>query len=199
MQQKPGNNFTDKELVSKTLKGDQEAFKIIVKQTERLVAQIIFKMVTDYAERKDLAQDVFLKAYTRLSGFRFESKLSTWIARIAYHTCLDHLKRKRVVVSQQIFPDSNDEETYGAGPPEMISDHEDPVRRKELASIMEKEIRKLPIIYQTLIVLYHKEECSYEEIEAITSLPMGTVKNYLFRARKLLRNNLLEQYKKEEL
>ncbi len=64
---------------------------------------------------------------------------------------------------------------------------------------MRAEIEKLPPIYRTLITLYHNEELTYEEIIQITTLPEGTVKNYLFRARKALKDGLLRQYKKDEI
>ncbi|MBK5273133.1 MAG: RNA polymerase sigma factor, partial [Bacteroidia bacterium] len=73
------------------------------------------------------------------------------------------------------------------------------IRQKELSAILKTEIEKLSPVYKTLITLYHNEELSYEEIEQITSLPAGTIKSYLFRARKTLKNNLLLNYKKTDL
>jgi RNA polymerase sigma factor (sigma-70 family) len=194
------SNYTDKDLVDKVLGGNTGAFGLIVKNTERLVAQIVFKMIPAPEDRKDLAQDIFLKAYRSLSSFRFDSKLSTWIARISYNTCLDHLKKKKLVLQNDFFPDEEQVEVHtDTGALQLFENGNDPVRNKELAAILQKEIKRLPPVYQTLIVLYHNEECSYEEIEEITGMPMGTVKNYLFRARRELKNSLLHQYKKEEL
>ena len=73
------------------------------------------------------------------------------------------------------------------------------LHQKELTAILKKEIDQLPPIYQTLITLYHKEEMSYNEITEITGLPEGTVKSYLFRARKMLKNNLSQHYQKEDI
>ncbi|HEY4965525.1 MAG TPA: sigma factor-like helix-turn-helix DNA-binding protein, partial [Puia sp.] len=66
-------------------------------------------------------------------------------------------------------------------------------------AILRKEIDKLPLIYQTLITLFHHESMSYEELAQVTGLPEGTVKSHLFRARKMLKENLLSKYKKEAL
>jgi RNA polymerase sigma-70 factor (ECF subfamily) len=73
------------------------------------------------------------------------------------------------------------------------------VIEKNISKIIKTKIGKLPAIYKTLITLYHNEELSYEEIGTITGLPAGTVKSYLFRARRELKNDLLLHYKKEDL
>jgi RNA polymerase sigma factor (sigma-70 family) len=156
-------------------------------------------MVENKEDRKDLAQDIYLKAYKNLSGFRFGSKLSTWIAQIAYNTCLDHVRKKKLVL-QDNFDDDDTEELPGinnnlASQPNANAG----IFKKELAGILKMEIDKLSPIHKTLITLYHNEEMSYEEIAQVTQLPEGTLKSYLFRARKALKNSLLQHYKKEEL
>ena len=160
-----------------------------MKNTEGLVAQIIFKMVADGEGRRDLAQDVYLKVFKKLSGFRFNSKLSTWVGQIAYNTCLNYLQKKRLVLV-----DENDFDGFK----QLYSDDaESLVLTKELSQILRIEIDKLSPLYRTLITLYHNEDLSYSTIAQITELPEGTVKNYLFRARKVLRDKLLHIYNKE--
>jgi RNA polymerase sigma factor (sigma-70 family) len=198
------NTVSDKSLVDKVLAGDNQAFSMIIKNTQALTAQIVFKMIDHAEDRKDLAQDIYLKVFSKLSGFRFESKLSTWIAQIAFNTCMSHLKKKKLV-----FPDDSfHEDGSGEEALELISARktsssggqtETIIFQKEISSILKSETEKLSPIYKTLITLYHSEEMSYEEIGRITGLPEGTVKSYLFRARKTLKENLLSKYKKEEL
>jgi RNA polymerase sigma factor (sigma-70 family) len=196
------DNSTDKYLVDKVLRGDTKAFEIIIKNTRGLVAQIVFKMIYNPEDRKDLAQDVFLKAFKDLSGFRFQSKLSTWIGQIAYNTCLNYLEKKKLVL---IKDDKNNtyEETLETINKTTARDlknvAESLIFKKELSEILKFEIEMLSPIYKTLITLYHNEELTYEEIAQITELPEGTVKNYLFRARKALKERLLLKHKKEEL
>lgn len=189
------DTLTDKELVEKVLSGDTNAFAAIIKNTEVLVAQIVFKMVENKEDRKDLAQDIYLKAYKNLPGFRFGSKLSTWIAQIAYNTCLDHVRKKKLVLQDNF--DDDDEQQQG----NIVLSQEPKagIFKKELSAILKAEIEKLSPIHKTLITLYHNEEMSYEEIAQVTQLPEGTLKSYLFRARKALKNSLLQHYKKEEL
>ena len=82
MVQKNENKEEDQLLVEKVLRGDTGSFAVIIKKTERLVAQIIFKMITFPEDRKDLAQEVYLKVYKNLKGFQFQSRLTTWVAEV---------------------------------------------------------------------------------------------------------------------
>lgn len=184
--------MSDKHLVDKVLSGDTHAFSLIIKNTESLVAQIVFKMISNPGDRKDIAQDIYLKAFKNLAGFKFQSKLSTWIAQVSYNTCLDHLRKKKLS-----FPGTIDEENEMTDP--LSDDTTILIRQRELSGILKAGIEQLPPIYKTLITLYHNEELSYEEIVQITGLPEGTVKSYLFRARKALKNSLLLSYKKEDI
>jgi RNA polymerase sigma-70 factor (ECF subfamily) len=191
----------DKELVDRVLRGDTHYFGTIIKNTENLVAGIIFKMIPVSEERKDLVQDVYLKVFHNLAGFKFQSKLSTWIAQITYNTCLSWIEKKKPLLSRNISEDDRYEEMSNpvSNGPYLVNESENRILQKELAGILIKEIEKLPVIYQTLITLYHHESVSYEELSQITGLPVGTVKSYLFRARKMLKENLLSKYKKEML
>ena len=83
------------------LGGDNTSFSILVKNTEALVAQIVFKMVTNADDRKDLVQDIYFNAYKNLHNFRFQSRLSTWIGSIAYHSCYNYLKKKKLLLLEK--------------------------------------------------------------------------------------------------
>jgi len=187
-----GNNDTDKYLVAKVLSGNTAAFGAVIKNTEHLVAQIVCKMIRNAEDRKDLAQEIYLKVHKSLTGFKFQSKLSTWIAQIAYNACFDQLRKKQLVTDEFTIDEEDD---YTGHAEETIFSME----QKELVSILNKGIHQLPPVYQTLITLYHKEEMSYTEITQITGLPEGTVKSYLFRARKALKDTLALNYQKEDI
>jgi len=196
-----GNHLTDKYLVDTILAGNTQAFTRIIQTTEKLVTQIVFKMISHTEDRKDIVQDIYLKTFHKLTGFQFNAKLSTWIAQIAYNTCLDYTRKKKLLLPD--LPPGNDDHNdslpgifHHLASPLPASDD---IIKKDLALILKSEIDKLPPVYKTLITLYHNEELSYEEIGLITGLPSGTIKNYLFRARKVLKAGLLQHYKKEEL
>jgi RNA polymerase sigma factor (sigma-70 family) len=200
-----GQNTTDRHLVERVLGGDTNAFGIIVKNTENLVAKIVFDTITNDGDRRDIAQDIYLKAYQKLPSFKFQSKLSTWIAQISYNTCIDYLRKKKLLLPENTFEESEsgthndmlDRINTEKGNFDRSADTF--IMKKNVAEIVKAGIEKLPLLYKTLISLYHNEELSYEEIGTITGLPEGTVKSYLFRARKELKNRLLLQYKKEDL
>lgn len=188
-----GNNdptyYSDKELVVAILNGDRSAFARLVKQTEGLVAGIIFQLTGSHGDVKDLAQDIYVQVYKGLPSFRFDAKLSTWTAQIAYHASLRWLKKRKLVyvdLQSENSPAVFDE-------PAIVM----PVFEGELKQALSKAIQTLPPLYRTLVTLYHTEECNYREIAQITELPEGTVKSYLFRARKQLRDYLIKNYKEE--
>jgi RNA polymerase sigma factor (sigma-70 family) len=200
--EKNNNWRTDQQLVEKVLRGDTNAFSVIVRNTERLVAQIVFKMIPGNEDRKDIAQDTYLKAFQKLSSFKFQAKLSTWIGQIAYNNCCNFLEKKQLVLmdtTEQLQEDENKVmETADVSMDMFSSEPEKRMVQKELSEILSIEIDQLSPVYKTL-TLYHNEEMGYYEIGQITGLPDGTVKNYLFRARKQLKANLLSRYKKEAL
>jgi RNA polymerase sigma-70 factor (ECF subfamily) len=159
-------------------------------------------MVPVAEDRKDLAQDIYLKTFHSLGSFKYQSKLSTWIARIAYNTCLSWIEKKKPFLPGNLHEEESwqTQTTEGRHHYSPVSNEsEGQVFQKEVKDILRKEIDKLPAIYQTLITLFHHESMSYEELTQITGLPEGTVKSHLFRARKMLKENLLSKYKKEAL
>jgi RNA polymerase sigma-70 factor (ECF subfamily) len=193
-----GHQPTDKQLVELVLSGDKQAFNRIILATEGLVAQIVFRLIPGEEDQKDVAQDIYLKIFHHLKDFKFQSKLSTWVGKIAYNTCLNRLGKKQpalhVAVAEEDMDEGGGREVFRA-----VEETDQPFLQKELRELIAREIARLPPIYQTLIGLYHQEELSYQEIGTITGLPEGTVKSYLFRARKLLKKTTLFHYKREML
>jgi RNA polymerase sigma factor (sigma-70 family) len=200
----PTSSVTDQQLVAQVLGGNRAAFGQIVQRTEGLVTQLIFKMIRQPADRPDIAQEVYLKVFKNLAGFKFQAKLSTWVGQITYNTCLHYLEKKQLVLLDPAEPAPDDALEEGRrAPPALVAgagyDPEAALFDQDLADILGTAIEQLPPLYRTLISLYHQQELSYEEIAQITSLPDGTLKNYLFRARKLLKQQLLARYQREDL
>jgi RNA polymerase sigma-70 factor (ECF subfamily) len=177
------------------LEGNQEAFARLMKAHLPLVAHITARMVTDQEDRRDICQDVFLKVYSHLDRFRGESKLSTWIARIAYNTCLNHAQKKRPEISDDTRPGNriDDRADDGAAPPEAETESFDVNER------LHREIGLLPVRYRAVLTLFHLEGMRIGEIASVMGMPEGTVKNDLFRARRILKEKLLARYAPEEL
>lgn len=204
MSKPPTSSTTDQQLVAQVLGGNTAAFGLIVRRTEGLVTQLVFKLIRHPADRPDIAQEVYLKVFKNLAGFKFQAKLSTWVGQIAYNTCLHYLEKKQLVLLDPAEPAPDDAQPEGRrAPPALVAgpdyDPEMALFSQDLAGILSTAIEQLPPLYRTLIALYHQQELSYEEIAQITSLPDGTVKNYLFRARKLLKQHLLARYQRDDL
>lgn len=190
-------------LVEQVVAGDRQAFLELIERYERLVKHVVFRMVTDDRDREELAQDVFVKVYRNLDGFRFEAKLSTWIARIARNTCLNHLEKKDLLLYADHAPAPDDEEPDMREAMARVPSADDSPREQtqqlEVRDFVHEEIQQLPEHYRTALTLYHLEGMSVKQIADVMDNPEGTVKSHLYRARKKLKDRLLATYSEEEL
>jgi len=183
----------DRALVSRIMSGDKQAFRLLIKQHERLVAHMVSRLVDRNEDREELCQDVFLKVYEKISEFSFQSKLSTWIATIAYRMGINHLRKKKIELS-----DIPEEESFTS---HFVSDSDpqESMENNEIETMTLKLIDQLPPHYKTILTLYHIDQMNYAEIGEVTGMPEGTVKNYLFRARNLLKEKVKKYLGKEQL
>ena len=185
----------DEVLVRAVLAGEADAFKTLIRQYERLVLLIVFRMVKREVDREDLCQDVFLKVYDKLQGFRFGSKLSTWIGTIAYNTCVNYLRKNRISLLGEY---EHEEEEGGYSSMKILEKTELREQPDELFISKEsklslwKLIEELTPMQQTVIGLFHQQEMKMEEIADIMNMPMGSVKSHLHRGRQALKTKLLE-------
>lgn len=186
----------EKRLIEKILGGDQKSFEYFIEKYKKLVFHVVYRLIYNNEDREDICQEVFVKAYQNLGSFKNEAKLSTWLARIAYNTSLNHISKKK---EKMIEDYAHDEESLL----EQIKSKETSpaawVERKDTKNRLFNEIEMLTEQQKTILSLYHWEEMSYEEIGEVMNLPLGTVKNYLFRARKSLKEKLERKYEENEL
>jgi RNA polymerase sigma factor (sigma-70 family) len=179
----------DNEIVTHVLGGNLHAFKLLVRQHERLVTAMIRRIVGNQEDAEDISQEVFIKVYENLPRFKFESKLSTWIARIAYITALYHVRKVSGKATVDLDITEFESAYHTTENPENI------LVKKNASAYIQNQVGKLPLPYRTVLTLYHLNELSYQEIGEITGMPEGTVKSYLFRARKLLKDKLKHFYR----
>lgn len=179
-------NSDDKQLVKSILSGETRVFRDFVESHKRLVAHVVFRMVHNPSDREDLCQDVFVKAYENLPGFRFQSKISTWLARIAYNTCVNYLQKKKIPLLNDATPDDITVDDF----PSSGYDPLGVMEETDASSILQRHINALPVLYRTVVTLYHLDEMKYSDIAEVMDMPEGTVKSYLFRARRLLKESL---------
>jgi RNA polymerase sigma-70 factor (ECF subfamily) len=177
----------DQQLIKRIIDGDIQAFKLLIKQHERLVSHMVNKVLSVQEDREEVCQDVFLKVYDKLSTFNYQSKLSTWIATIAYRTSLNHLQKTKVIVTtdnEELLEQQINKLATTDTPESKMAD-------QDMKSFIVGLVDQLPVQYRTVITLFHLEEMTYPEIAEITAMPTGTVKSYLFRGRKLLKDKLI--------
>lgn len=182
----------DQLLVKRILNGEESAFKELIQANQRLVYHMVNRLIDLPEDREDLCQEIFLKVFKKLPDFRFQSRLSTWIATIAYRAALNYLKkanRQRASTLEDVAFNLKDDQTSAD-----IGMH-----KERLNQHIHHMISQLPPHYQTVLTLYHMEEMPYAEIAKVCDMPEGTVKNYIFRARKLLKERIEKVYIKEEL
>jgi RNA polymerase sigma-70 factor, ECF subfamily len=182
----------DERLVDETIAGDRDAFGALVLRHQRGLANYIFRLVGSRDAATDLSQEVFLKVFVSLDSFDPRYRFTTWLYRIASNSAIDHLRRRHprtLSLSQPASPDES------SAPPTIAGTDPSPddvLRGRELQSRISQAIASLPIGYRQLIHLRHSQNCRYDEIARITSLPLGTVKNRIFRAREILRERLAD-------
>ena len=183
------NALADTELVQTALAGRESGFEELVRRYQRPIAAYVYRMVGDYDAALDLTQEVFIKVYGSLSRYRAEFKFSTWIYRIAHNAAIDHLRRG---ASRETAIASDEDRPALALESRRLTPEQES-ERNERCSEIEIVVQMLTPAYRELIVLRHSNDLSYEEIAEVTGLPLGTVKNRLFRAREAMRDLLLER------
>jgi RNA polymerase sigma-70 factor (ECF subfamily) len=181
----------DSELVVRALAGREEDFEQLVRRYQRPIVAYVYRMVGDYDAALDLAQEVFIKIYGSLARYRPEFKFSTWIYRIAHNAAIDHLRRAGNSRTEEIEVEGEDGHTFEKPLASKSLTPEQETERGERRAEIEEVVGLLPRAYRELIVLRHSHDLSYDEIAEVTGLPLGTVKNRIFRAREAMRELLV--------
>jgi RNA polymerase sigma-70 factor (ECF subfamily) len=183
--------LADVELVQTAVAGREASFEELVRRYQRPIAAYVYRMVGDYDSALDLTQEVFIKVYNSLNRYRPEFNFSTWIYKIAHNAAIDHLRRH--AVREQVLSGTVDGERREVMIESRRLTPEQESERKERRSEIESVVQLLQASYRELIVLRHSHDLSYDEIAEVTGLPLGTVKNRLFRAREAMRDLLLQR------
>lgn len=185
-----GDSVDDAALIRLFLSGDAGAFDRLVVRHQDRVFNLCFRFLGDVHEADDLAQDVFIKAFTALHAFRFESAFSTWLYRIAVNTCRNRIKSLAYRFKKTAHSlHSEKGNIHGALSDESASPGA-ALERKERSRRVQQAVDALPGDKKTVLILRDFEGLTYEEIAALTGLKPGTVKSRLARARQQLRETL---------
>jgi RNA polymerase sigma-70 factor (ECF subfamily) len=175
----------DAQFVKARQQGDQDAFAVLVQKHQRRVFNLSWRMLQDYEDAGEITQEAFLAAWQGLPAFRGEACFSTWLYRITSRCCLRRLERRK-----------RERSLHAAIQAEQILEKkqaEDILERRNQQAIVREQMERLPDRYRVVLLLRHFQELTYEEMANILSMPIGTVKTHLFRARHLLKDRVLAQ------
>lgn len=182
---------SDRELVAIAIDGFDGSFEELVRRYQRPISAYVYRMVGNYESALDLTQEIFIKVYNSLNRYRAEFKFSTWIYKIAHNAAVDHLRRTATREQSLVLGPEGD--TYDLPLESARLSPEQESEQKERRGEIEAVVRALPANYRELIILRHSQDLSYEEIVEVTGLPLGTVKNRLFRAREMMRQQFVDK------
>jgi len=181
-------------MIRRCKQGDLSAFNELVKRYEKLVYNFAYRLTNNYDDANDIAQEALIRVFTAIKSFRGDASFTTWIYRITTNVFLDERKRARA------HPHTSLDEHVELEESSIVRQIEDPspqplaqIEEKEVGNILSQAVASLPEYQRTMVVLYHTEQKSYEEIAEIMNLPIGTVKSRLNRARLALKEILSPQ------
>jgi RNA polymerase sigma-70 factor, ECF subfamily len=188
--------MTEQELIGTILAGNKDLFKQLVEEHQLMVFRTCMGLLHDMNESEDISQDVFLEVYNSLSSFRSQSKLSTWIYRIAINKSLNHLKklkrRKLIGKVEELFLPGNQRNALS----EPASEPTDAaLEQEERKKMVQLALGKLPENQQVAFVLFRYDELSHKEISEVMGLSVPAIESLIHRAKQGLQKNLLAYYK----
>jgi RNA polymerase sigma-70 factor, ECF subfamily len=183
--------LSDDELIAAILAGDRERFGDLVERYQGRLVNYLFRLLRNLDEAHELAQEVFLKVYQVLDRYDPQYRFSTWLFRVAQNAAIDQIRRRRLKLVSL-----HQEDAEGEGRDwDLPSADRGPyghLRNRERGEALQEAIDALPWEYRELILLRHYGELPYEEIARLKRMPLGTVKNKLFRGRQMLKERLAD-------
>ncbi|HMJ09593.1 MAG TPA: sigma-70 family RNA polymerase sigma factor [Pyrinomonadaceae bacterium] len=183
--------LSDIELIAGAVAGGEDNFEELVRRYQRPIIGYVFRMLCDYDSALDVTQEVFIKVYNSLERYSSEYKFSTWLYRIAHNAAIDHMRRNSI--NTQSLETESADGTYQLQIESSNPTPEQDRERSEWRTQIDLVVKCLPAAYRDLILLRHSQDMSYDEIAEVTGLPLGTVKNRLFRAREMMRDIFIER------
>lgn len=163
----------DRKIVDRVLKGDTEAFNLLILQWEKPIYNFIVRLIGDREEAMDLCQESFMKAYRELATLKDRDRFSAWLYRIAHNTCYSRLRKDIGKTFVELQPDT--------------SSHRSPI---EIGLAVKKALQQLPEEQREAVVLKMFHDLKFEEIAEVQGAPVSTVKSRLYMAFEKLRSIL---------
>ncbi len=193
--------MTDEELISEIIDGNQRYFKILVDKYQSLVLNTCFHFTQNKDDAEDIAQEVFIEVYQSLKKFNYQSKLSTWLYRIAVNKSLNFIRdNKKRTIFKSIENLFYKEEKYSVQIEDtttIIEEEFDTIQKQRL-NLLRNSIQLLPENQKTAFILHKYEEVSYQEIAVIMSTSLASVEGLIHRAKINIQKNILKNISKSK-
>jgi RNA polymerase sigma-70 factor (ECF subfamily) len=180
----------DLKTIRRCKRGEEAAFAEILDCYRGPIYNLCYRMTRNAEDARDLAQEVFIKVFALLDRFDENYAFSSWLFRIATNHCIDHLRRNRLRFLSLDGTLGQDGEQYELQVPDPGPGPDTVVQRKEALLRLAEVIGDLPPHYRAITLLRHDQQLSYEEIAEVLSLPLGTVKARIHRARQQIQQIL---------
>ncbi len=182
-------DLSESALVKQVLSGDQEACMRLVNNYSRMVGTVIWRATGDDRVIEDLSQETFLRVFRAMEYFDSRGKLSTWIYTIANRVAIDYLRKNSRIREESSLGETGllDPETM---PDSGIPDPENALAREEIRSVIQREMAQLPETYRLALVYTAIDELDYQTVAAMMQIPVGTLKTYVFRGKKILKDRI---------
>ena len=180
----------DQVLIKKALAGNEDAYSLLLNRYKDAIYRMIVKIVRNQEEAQDLVQETFMKAFGSLSSYKCQYRFTTWLYKIAANSCIDFLRKRRLISVSLDQPLETKEGEVTIELPDWTYNPEADLSSRQKSVSIDAAIDSLPKKYREVIIFRHKQDKSYEEIAQILGIPVGTVKARIFRARELLKKKL---------
>lgn len=191
-------SLSERQLVEKAKRGDMTAFEQLVAAHQQKIYTVAFRILENGEDAADVAQETLIRVYRSLANFKGDSSLSTWIYRITVNLCKDALRKRGHLFTQSLDePISEENESLY---PQLMDEAplpDEQYEQRELKDYLEKFIARLSPDYRMVVIMREQMEMSYEEISQALNISLGTVKSRLNRARKYLRESILQDREQE--
>lgn len=186
----------DYNLVERIKNKDESAFKELVENYQTMVINTCYGLLQDYEEAEDIAQDVFVEVYESIHKFRGDSKISTWIYRIAINKSLNAKKKNRFrrffTKIEEAFEGADNKHHENSN--DLNSKPEHRFESKESTEIIKKALNNLPDNQKIAFTLHKYEDVSYKKIAEIMNLSLSSVESLIFRAKQNLKKDLTKYF-----
>lgn len=187
-----GGGPEEEALIRRAMSGDTEAYGELVERYQQRIFNLVGRMVGRREAAEDLVQEIFIKAFRKIGGFRFESSFFTWLYTIALNTCRNYYRRPEPLRSA-LDVEENEALVERASPTEAPDEQ---VFRRQRAELIRRVLDQLPPDQKEVLIMCDLEGLSYQQIADLTGVPIGTVRSRIFRARSNLKGLLPEDLRR---